>query len=511
MQAASVAVEVAPPADSIVEIERSLIDGLIIEPSEVTAVRLLVTESDFYDPLARHAFRAFLRNPKIDGLVALRDYLVEVDEIGLVGGPGIVLSQLGNRDVGPSVLPHLAEGVLLASLERQMRAAARRVEKNPGDRVALDELVALREQFEQRRPGDASEIQLADISFSADRFMALLDEPAPDPVYPAVPPRGHFSLMIAPPFAGKTSLVLWVAMAHVRGQAPWIGAPAEDPGRVLFYSLDEAPGQVVHRIKSLSVSHPAGRMMSSYAHRFTIVGPHRDVDPAKLEKLRFNEDGLANLRRFIEEAQGAGDPFSLVIIDSYGDVKASDQTNEDQNDQAARIGSALERIAVSYNCAIQMIHHTGKPLPGGATPDPRNMGLGASQLSAKARAIFTCEEEPGAPHLRKIRTRANLTESPAPFFVEVSEERNSERQKIDFFRPHDPATAYPINDYLVEEDGWITSSELARRVSGQADGKPSGTASAHARNLRSIWLGADLIETRKGSQNSMELRRKPRE
>lgn len=507
MTAASVASAHAT-TDSIVEIERMLIDGLLITPGAIESVRAFVSEEDFCDHPSRLAFRAFARSPEIDGLVGLVEDLAANGEGEMAGGQGAIIAAFGNDDVGPTLLPGLAEDVLKASLERQMRAAARRVERDPADRDSLAVLFDLRERFEGRRAITARHaIELDDISFSGDTLMALLQEPAPDPVYPGVPPDGHFSLMIAPSFSGKTSLVLWVAMARIRGQAPWIGAPAREPGRVLFYSLDEAPGQVAHRIASLAKQHPAGKLFSQYAHRFTITGPHRTVDTEKLERLKFTSEGLATLKRFLAEAQAAGDPFTDVIIDSYGDVKASDDAREDQNDQAARIGGALERMAVAYGCAIEMIHHTGKPVPGADAPDPRDMGLGASQLSAKARAIFTCEEEVGLSNVRKIRTRTNLTENPAPLMVEVAAGR-SDRQRIDFFRPHDPATAYPIAEYVQHEDDWISLNELARRLGGLEDGKtPPRNLKDRARELRGIWANAGLCETRTGGRNALELRR----
>lgn len=354
----------------------------------------------------------------------------------------------------------------------------------------------------------AEGIELGDISFSGDRLMALLDEPKPEPVYPGIPPAGHFSLVVAPSFSGKTSLVLWIGMARVMGEAPWLGAPIRPAGRILFYSIDEPPSQVMWRIRSLSARHPAGRRVSDYARRMTITGPHRSISPDLLECLRFTDDGLHLLDRFLTQARDAADPFTDVIIDAYSDMLPLGESDT-SNEEATRIGGALERMAVFHGCSITMIHHAGKPKQNGEIPDPRDMGRGASALAAKARAIFTLEEEAGMPPLRKIRTRTNLTPSPAPLVLEVSDQSGDE-MRIDYFRPHDPAVAYPIDDYLSNEDEWISTRELARRLVG-ADGDstddPPGGARREARQVRQIWLNAGLIETRKGARNAEEMRR----
>ncbi len=362
---------------------------------------------------------------------------------------------------------------------------------------------------EAEKPDPPAVDELAGIFFSGQKLLDLLNEPAPDPVYPGVPPAGHFSLLIAPSFSGKTSLALWQAMAQIRGAAPWQGAPQYRPGRVLFYSIDEPPGQVAHRLRALAVKHPAGRFVTDYADGITIAGPHPSVDPDQLEQLRFTEEGLHVLDGLLGLAASQGRAYSLVIVDAYSDLLPLGESDS-SNEEATRIGGALERLAVTYGCAIQVIHHAGKPVVGADLPDPRDYGRGASALAAKARAIFTLEEEPGMPNVRKIRTRTNLTTSPGPFLLDVSDNRGEGGTRIDYFRPHDSVAAYPINAYLTVEDDWISVTQLARRLAGDGDDpdkKPSGSLLRQARELRGIWDNAGLVEVRTGARNALELRR----
>lgn len=341
--------------------------------------------------------------------------------------------------------------------------------------------------------------RISSAAFSGTRLRELTSRPPLDPIYPGIPAKGHMNLLIGPSFAGKTTSALWGAMARAAGVAPWNGAPGIPQGRTLFISPDEPVEQVARQILRLSRTHPAGRTFDYFEH-ITVLGLDVTVSPETLTPLRFDAVGFEILS---ELASG----FDSVVIDAYADMLPP-EVSEDSNEDASRIGGRLEALAVANQIPITLIHHVGKVRGGTEDIDPRDLGRGASALAAKARAISTWEEVPGFTNQRRIRSRTNLTRSPAPLVVEVSE-HSTEETSIDFLRPMDPVAAFPINDLLSEEDGWITTSELARRAAGLDDGKPDGTASALARNLRSVWSGAGLIETRKGKQNSTELRRVP--
>lgn len=498
------------------DFERRLVSCLLIATSEYPLVASIVSPRDFANPRAQLLFETLGRlganadnlEGHVDTLLVAR-YLAQRGELEAMGGPAGLGEFLDLEATAVHARTYAVE-VKKASVRRQVLAQLRRVENDQHDVEAFGQLT---ERFhELKKLEDASWWRSAgddDIFFTGARLKALLDEPAPEPVYPGTPPQGHFSLLIAPSFSGKTSLALWVAMARIRGQAPWQGAPAREPGRVLFYSIDEPPAQVAHRIRVLAMKHPAGRFFDQYSDRIAITGPHRSVDPERLAALRFTEDGLRILASILERAEAEGDPFTDVIVDAYSDMLPIGESDS-SNEEATRIGGGLERIAVQHGCAIQVIHHAGKQIAGAELPDPRDFGRGASALAAKARAIFTLEEEPGLPGVRKIRTRTNLTASPAPMLLDVTEDRSAGGTSIEFFRAHDTATAYPINGLLSEDDDWISVTQLARRLAGDDDDpskKPAGSLMAQARELRGIWHNAGLVEVRTGARNALELRR----
>lgn len=358
--------------------------------------------------------------------------------------------------------------------------------------------------------GDAStsteksaDLSLEAVGFSGARLLALLGRPKPPPIEAARPLPGHFATLVAPPMVGKSTLAMWNAMARAAGVAPWPGVDARPAGRVLIYSLDEAPEQVARRMNGLSLMHPAG-YFEKYAANLVVIGPDRDLDPAALDTLRFDDTGLATLTRWLEEAEAAGAPFAEVYVDAYADVIPLGET-ENSNEEATRIGGALERLAVHFGCAIVLLHHTGKPkADAGAEPqDVRWMGRGASALAAKARSVTSLELVSGMPHLRRVRTATNLGPAPRPALFAVCGEETAAEELL-FFRPaEDPEDRDP-RDYLAPGIA-ITTNDLARLLAGDAleDGKTvPGEMKRLASALRERWREQGKVLVRDGPNRS---------
>ncbi len=338
------------------------------------------------------------------------------------------------------------------------------------------------------------------VFFTGDRLRELTRREPLAPLYPGIPAVGHLNLLIGPSFAGKTTLALWIAMARAAGVAPWTGAPRIPTGRTLFVSPDEPVEQVARQILRLAYRHPGGRTCDYFAS-ISVLGLDVSVPPETLDGLRFDEAGFRLLDQIV-----AG--YAAVVIDAYADMLPL-EASEDSNEDASRIGGALQALAVKHGVPITLVHHIGKARGGTEDIDPRDLGRGASALAAKARAIGTFEEVAGFPQQRRIRSRTNLTRSPGPLEIEVTES-HGEDTSIDFLRPVDAVAAFPVDMILSDGDGWISTSDLARRLvcgDDESGGRPPGNATRIARELRSTWLAAGLIEIRKGKHNSTELRR----
>ncbi|HTF34044.1 MAG TPA: AAA family ATPase [Myxococcota bacterium] len=347
-------------------------------------------------------------------------------------------------------------------------------------------------------------LTLDDVGFSGARLLALLQRPLPLPVEIARPTPGHFSLWVAPSFTGKTSLTLWNAMARAAGVPPWSGVEARPAARVLVYSLDEAPEQVIRRMNGLSLFHPAGMSLDRYMDRITVLGPDRDLDPSALDELRFDEHGLEILTRWMEEAQSAGDPFAEIYVDAYADVIPLGET-ENSNEEGTRIGGALERRAVRHGPAITMLHHCGKPKPDAPeVPDIRFIGRGGSALGAKARTIAVIEAVPGMPHLLRVRAKTNLGPTPKDGLFQICGE-DSTTGDVLYFKPGAAVAMERHPAEFIAPGECISTTDLARRLCGDSlpEGKdPPGDAKNLAATYRETWREAGLVVVTPGPRNA---------
>lgn len=352
-----------------------------------------------------------------------------------------------------------------------------------------------------------AEVALRSVSFTGAELLALLDRPEPPPVEAARPTPGHFSLWIGPPISGKTTLGIWNAMARAAGVAPWPGASARPAARVLIYSLDEAPAQVVRRMDALARQHPAGPL-AMYIERITVIGPDRERDTELLERLRFDKHGLATITRWVTEGEATGDPFVEVYVDAYADVLPIGES-ENSNEEGTRIGGALERLAVRHGPAVTVYAHVGKPKADTLTglPDIRYLARGASALAAKARTVSSLELIPNMPSLRRVRTATNLGRTPREVMFEVCPQSATEEQ-IDYFRPSsvDPTRREPRE--FMKSGETIATNELARRLAGPglAPGRDiPGAFKMEATRLRGLWEKEGKISVGAGPKGAKTL------
>ena len=510
MSAAATARESSPENDFADDLEQRFVAQISCDPSMLARALEIVEPSNFTNATAAKIFAAMSRlldARRAATLAAVANELDRVGDLASIGGP-VALAEVFDLEASAVGVLDAARGVRRRALERReclLFQDGIEGTRLPGTRAELreiqDALAALDGGAQGNRDIDS-------VSFRGQRLLDLLKRPTPEPVCPGVPTLGHFTLRIAPSFTGKSSEQDWNAMARAAGVAPWGGAPARPPGRVLIYSIDEAPEQVVRRMNGFALLHPAGRL-ERYVENLEIIGPDREVDSDSLESLRFDEAGLVTLSRWIDEAEAEGDPFTEVYIDAYADVIPLGES-ENSNEEATRIGGALERLAVRTGAAIVLLHHAGKPRQdkGDSATDVRWLGRGASALAAKARVVESLEEVAGLPHLRRMRTKTNLGKAPKDALFQVCPPE-SDGEELLYFRPHDPLAEYKAEDLLSEE--FITTNALAWALSGkepETGKRPPGDCSSLAARLREEWLRQGLIEVVPGPNRSKQMRLK---
>jgi hypothetical protein len=338
-------------------------------------------------------------------------------------------------------------------------------------------------------------------AFSGEALLDLLNRVEPNPVDAGIPPPGHFTVEVAPPFTGKTSKLLWNLMARAAGVAPWNGAAALGPDHVLLLSPDESAEQVVRRMAQLARRHPAGRI-DPYAERLHVLGPDRTLGPEDLDWLRFTPKSLARLDGWLSSAKAAGRPYAMVGLDAYADF-LPDGVTENENGEATRIGGALERMAVGHGCAIVALAHTGKP-PKDAPADGVNIRFlirGASAIAAKARCIFSIESVPEVSNVRRIRTITNLARTPKSITLEVCDDADDDGAITHFRLAEAPKLTDVRPEQFLAPGEEIATNELARRLTPKGR-RQTGTETNLATHLRETWKHEKLVVVRDGPRNA---------
>ncbi|MEX2206782.1 MAG: AAA family ATPase [Myxococcota bacterium] len=333
-------------------------------------------------------------------------------------------------------------------------------------------------------------------------LLELLQRPAPEPLDGGEPPAGHFAVVVAPPFTGKTSYTLHLAAARASGVAPWSGARVIGPGHVLVLAADESAEQVARRVDALGRAFEAGPL-EGYAQRVHVLAPDPLLDPGAM--LTFNAPGLRALDSILQSASDAGERYVLVIVDAWSDFLPAG-VSENDNAEAARIGGALEAMAVRHGPAIIVLHHTGKPGIEGGDRDLRWTPRGASAISAKARTIVAIDSIPEVPHQRRLRMISNLGPAPRPLTLEVADPGDRDGSIVRFVAvdAHEKRDVAP-ETYLQAGES-ISTTELARRIAGVEPGTEPGTAAkTRATALRNRWASEDRVRVTNGDRGALML------
>lgn len=336
--------------------------------------------------------------------------------------------------------------------------------------------------------------------FYGQALLELLERDEPSPVHAGIPTLGALTLLVAPAFAGKSTLTYWTAIARAAGVAPWDGAPVPARGAVLILSPDEAAEQIARRMAGLSRQHPAGPL-TRYADNLHVLAPDPHLDDRVLGSLRLDDAGLRRLGERLERGAAEGAPFAEVYIDAFADVLPPGESEND-NGAATRIGGGLQALAVRFGCAITLLHHAGKPPKdaGHELTDVRYVGRGASALAAKARVVMSLEAVPEMPWCRQIRLETNLSARPKPLLLEVAP--TGTEGELAYFRPIEPPKAELLHPRDLMPDGQpITTSELARRLEDH-EGLRGGVAKTRAASLRRQWQKLGLVTVEPGARNA---------
>jgi hypothetical protein len=191
--------------------------------------------------------------------------------------------------------------------------------------------------------------------------------------------KGVCTLLVSPGGKGKTALLIGIALACASGRSLMGAKVYGGKHRVLYLNTEDGLEEIGRRTRAALRHH---KLTDADVDGLRLAG----VDTARLTLLasqksnhRINNEALAQFRALI----GKHRP-SVIILDPLANLSA--HTLND-NAAATELMATLTSIAVEYDAAVLIAHHTGK----GRDLASQEAAMGASALVNSARAVLSIE------------------------------------------------------------------------------------------------------------------------
>ena len=208
--------------------------------------------------------------------------------------------------------------------------------------------------------------------------------------------RGAVTIVTGPPSAMKSSLMLAWACATALGQPHGNFRPTE-AGDVIVYNVED--NQIEQRRRLSAVLRQFDAIPGDIRGKIIRAGPGGigtlfswNVEMGVV----LNTAALDTLRALIEERRPA-----ILIADPLSELHSAD---ENDNTALRAVVAEFRALAICYNVAIILVHHTRK---GAVTPGDPDTARGASAIIGAGRVVLTLvtmsEEDAVALGLAKDR------------------------------------------------------------------------------------------------------------
>ena len=171
----------------------------------------------------------------------------------------------------------------------------------------------------------------------------IQDEPV-EWLIEGVIPVGSFTALYGPPGSFKSFIALDIAEAIATGRS-WMGKPVNKTGAVL-YLAGEGFGGIGARIKACKMHHQTEDGAPIYIVRHQL-------------NLRSSaEDFNALMMAVVMLVEQTGMEFSLAIVDTL--ARAFGGGNENSSEDMGAFITAMGKVQEFLNCALMVLHHSGK-------------------------------------------------------------------------------------------------------------------------------------------------------
>jgi len=196
--------------------------------------------------------------------------------------------------------------------------------------------------------------------------------------------RGHLTVLVAPPGAGKSTLGIALAVAGVTGRGEIVGEIVHETIKAWVWNNEDDRNELRRRLAAIMQQWnvaPAdlrGKLGLNSGSERPLVIAKATKDGAVVR--------LPNIEAIIERVQA--ERIGLLIVDPFVETHEVDENN---NAQIKAVAAMWREVARRADCAVVIVHHTGKP--PSASPDAWTGSLsasrGASSLAGVARIMRT--------------------------------------------------------------------------------------------------------------------------
>jgi hypothetical protein len=287
--------------------------------------------------------------------------------------------------------------------------------------------------------------------------------------------RGALTVLVAPPGAGKSTLGIALAVAGVSGRGEIVGETVHEPIKAWVWNNEDDKLELRRRLAAI-LQHwnvaPAdlrGKLGLNSGSERPLVVARATRDGAVLR--------LPDIEAIIERVQA--ESIGLLIVDPFVETHEVDENN---NAQIKAVAAMWRDVARRGDCAVVIVHHTGKPPP--ASPDAWTGSLsasrGASSLGGVARIMRTlfamspadagkfgldAEERRLWVRLDDAKANLSLASGSARWFKRVSI-TIANGEEVGALVPGDPNERAPQEDRAAEIEGALFNAIAAAWKAG---------------------------------------------
>ena len=300
------------------------------------------------------------------------------------------------------------------------------VPQPPAEDIAKEFAEDPKQQIEASPPKPAKTIKI-------ESWDEIQDEPV-EWLIEGVIPKGSFTALYGPPGSFKSFIALDIAEAIATGRA-WMGRPVKQTGAVL-YLAGEGFGGIGARIKACKMHHQTEDGAPIYIVRHQL-------------NLRSSaEDFNALMLAVVQLVEQTGMEFQLAIVDTL--ARAFGGGNENSSEDMGAFITAMGKVQEFLNCALMVLHHSGKDAAKGLRGHSSLLGAVDTELELlrfdeQLKGVITIsKQKDGADNERfgfemvevQIRPAGlGLTEAVVSLAVQASDSAKTDHAKMTEKKP----------------------------------------------------------------------------